>query len=90
MSVEIVLDVDAARLRQHLSRCRLLVVGDRGRQGVRPFLLGSTSRQLVRAAHCPVLVVPELSHEGPGPDVDAHVSRAGAVLVGVGIGPEAE
>jgi len=92
VAVELVLDVDAARLREHLSRCRLLVVGDRGRQGARAFLLGSTSRQLVRAAHCPVLVVPEQTSakREPGTEHELGVPHPGAVMVGLGNGPEAE
>lgn len=38
----------------------LIVVGVRGASRVRELLLGSTSKALVRKAHCPVLAVPEM------------------------------
>ncbi|HIW30707.1 MAG TPA: universal stress protein, partial [Candidatus Luteococcus avicola] len=36
----------------------LVVVGTRGRSGLSGLLLGSTCREVVRRALCPVLVVP--------------------------------
>lgn len=37
----------------------LIVVGSRGREGIRRALMGSVSEAVVRHAHCPVLVVRE-------------------------------
>jgi nucleotide-binding universal stress UspA family protein len=36
---------------------RLIVIGSRGRGGIRRALMGSVSDSVVRHAHCPVLVV---------------------------------
>jgi nucleotide-binding universal stress UspA family protein len=36
---------------------RLIVLGSRGRGGVRRALMGSVSDSVVRHAHCPVLIV---------------------------------
>ena len=36
----------------------LIVVGTHGRTGIRRALLGSVAEQVVRRAHCPVIVVP--------------------------------
>jgi len=44
-------------LLQHGTTAQLLVVGSRGRGGMTGMLLGSTSRALLYAAPCPVLVV---------------------------------
>ena len=90
VSVEVVLDTEGDRLQQHLAQCRLLVLGDRGASGSRAFLLGTTSRELVRATSCPVLVVPdEPRPEIPGDLVAVDpATLAGAVLVGLGAGAE--
>ena len=42
-----------------------IVVGTHGRTGIRRALLGSVAEQVIRRAHCPVLVVP-----GRSPDSD--------------------
>lgn len=57
-----------------LARCGLLMLGERGPLGVRAFLMGSTSRELVRSTACPVLVVPD----------DAPAVGPGSVVVGIG------
>jgi nucleotide-binding universal stress UspA family protein len=53
---------DAAREIVHLAEdieAGLVVVGSRGRGGIRRTLMGSVSDSVVRHAHCPVLVVRE-------------------------------
>ena len=91
-TAELVLDADAAGLRLVLQHARLLVVGTAGREGVKAFLMGSTSRELARAVSCPVLVVPETAPRrrrdrtaGP-PDSDV---VTGSVVVGLWHGAEA-
>jgi nucleotide-binding universal stress UspA family protein len=86
VTVDVVTVPDEDAVREHLAACRLLVVGDRGGHGARAFLLGTSSRELVRAVTCPVLVVPDdwLNQE---PSAQGAVARS--VLVGVGPGPEA-
>jgi nucleotide-binding universal stress UspA family protein len=37
----------------------LIVIGSRGRGGLRRALLGSVSDSVIRHAHCPVLVIRE-------------------------------
>jgi nucleotide-binding universal stress UspA family protein len=63
-----------------LGAARLLVVGHRSARAT-AFLLGTASRRLLRAARCPVLVVPDQWVETVPPDPDAHV------VVGVGADP---
>ncbi len=83
---------DAAQLERELGAAQLLVVGTSGREGPRAFLVGSTSRELVRAARCPVLVVPD---DRSAPVPRAAVTGApddptlrGSVVVGLRHGPE--
>lgn len=85
-TVDVVAVPDPDALRERLSTCRLLVVGDRGGHGARAFLLGTASRELVRSVSCPVLVVPD-DWLAQAPAAQGAVSHA--VLVGVGPGPEA-
>ena len=62
----------------------LLVLGDRGTSGSRAFLLGTVSRELIRLASCPVLVIPgQARPQIHGDDADS-TSFAGAVVVGLG------
>jgi nucleotide-binding universal stress UspA family protein len=53
---------DTAREIVHLAEdieAGLVVMGSRGRGGIRRTLMGSVSDSVVRHAHCPVLVVRE-------------------------------
>jgi len=45
-------------------RAQLVVVGARGKTGLRRVLLGSVSNGLIRHAHCPVAVIPDEPPEG--------------------------
>ncbi|GAB2899422.1 universal stress protein [Streptomyces deserti] len=49
----------ATRLTDLSRETDLLVVGSRGRTGLRRILLGSVSSEVLHTAHCPVAVVPE-------------------------------
>ena len=84
VSVEVVLDTDGDRLGTHLAGCRLLVLGNRGTSGSRAFLLGTVSRELIRLASCPVLVIPDQARPQIHGDDGDSASSAGAVIVGLG------
>ena len=51
-------DREIVHLAEDLGSC-LIVMGSRGRGGIRRALMGSVSDSVVRHAHCPVLVVRE-------------------------------
>jgi nucleotide-binding universal stress UspA family protein len=81
---EVLLDNQIEQLRDLLSRCGLLVVGDVGATGHRAFLVGSTSRDLVRGVTCPVLVLPESDAGSRSEGPDGHTDLVkGRVLVGI-------
>jgi nucleotide-binding universal stress UspA family protein len=60
-----------------------LVVGSRGRGGVRSALLGSVALHCVTAARCPVVVVHEWAAGGSAPPPSAPGDQAPRVVVGV-------
>lgn len=67
--IELGSDYDQVLRRAEEWGAELIVVGTHGRRGISRLLLGSTADQVVRAAHCPVLV--------------ARPQREGAVLAAV-------
>jgi nucleotide-binding universal stress UspA family protein len=56
-------DVEIVALAEELG-AGLIVMGSRGRGGIRRALMGSVSDSVVRHAHCPVLVVRKEGHFG--------------------------
>jgi nucleotide-binding universal stress UspA family protein len=59
VDVEVAAGNPAALLVEQSRSAQLVVVGTRGRGGLRGMLLGSVSQQLLQHAHCPVAVVRE-------------------------------
>lgn len=84
-------DEDVEQFERDIGKARLIVLGDGGNAGQAAFLLGSTSRQLVRGTRCPILVVPDgesAAGQSSGVVAPERVTMAtGAVVVGAG-GPE--
>lgn len=57
-------DLPARALLEAAEGALLVVVGSRGRHGVRGAVLGSVSQRILADAPCPVLVVPRAAAEG--------------------------
>jgi nucleotide-binding universal stress UspA family protein len=77
----------ASVLIEESERADLLVVGSRGRGGVRSALLGSVALHCVTAAHCPVVVIHEATDDdGAGNGTAA--AQAPRVVVGMDGSPE--
>ena len=77
LEIRVVNQRPASALVEASTGCSLVLVGSRGRDGFAGLLLGSTSRGLLRDAHCPVIVMRRGAQladdisDPTGPDADA-------------------
>jgi nucleotide-binding universal stress UspA family protein len=73
-AIHVVHGTAARRLVEATQKADMVVVSKRGRGGFMGLVLGSTSDQVVRHAHCPVVVVPasEELREPTEPDAQSH------------------
>jgi nucleotide-binding universal stress UspA family protein len=68
--------------------CDLIVMGTHGRSWLKHLLFGSVTEEVVRLAHCPVMVVKAPAHKaaagGPQPPTKAETGEPARVHPGVG------